>query len=72
MYAAVTATLTYWKRSPVDHDFQGKQNRSTYFQVIAYPLATYATGDVIAESEAKTLNFKQSERLSAVRYFEVL
>lgn len=37
-----------------------------------YMQATYATDDVIATAEAEIENFKQPERMSAVRYLEVL
>lgn len=45
---------------------------TTESQVENYLLATYATGNVIAEAKAEFENIKQSELMSAIRYSEDL
>lgn len=55
-------------------DWQSSEERklTEYCQTISYLLASYETDNVIAEVEAEITIFKQTEPLSAVKYFEVL
>lgn len=72
MKDSVKAALAHWVCATEDEDLQKKPKLTSFCQILNYLLATYATGDVIAETKTEITKIKQAEYLSAVRYPEVL
>lgn len=66
------ASLAHQVRAIENDDHQREEKLNSSCTSVNYLLLTKVIKDVIAEAEAKIMNFKEPEYTSAVRYSEVL